>query len=337
MDVLEKKRARKKEKKLAKLQSLKEQGIEINKKSKDKENVSNNSDDKSMEKPQKPVKKQKSLLTAFEVKASMQGSDKNNTKKKSNKKDTNKENEKEHSFRIDTMTREEIIQNVSANLDLQKEMAIFGKKRRAEEAVQAEARSKKKKSDKPSEHATVAPKLPFDYMSDTDPPRILKATTKFTSKFVEEPTTPLADRLKRNRGFVEEPATPKPIGFKVQSMMPEGQEFVKKANKKRKRKEVQIPEVSRAPPRPIWTSSGVFEEADVSFKTDEYISLKQPNQGMTQFKIGILGESNNIQNKKHGTGLSEFKMQALYNQKSGLRESSVDITRKMKKKELRKK
>ena len=91
-------------------------------------------------------------------------------------------------------------------------------------------------------------------MSDSDPPRILKATSKFSARFVEEPVTPMADRLKRNIGF----ATPKPIGFKVLSMMPEGQEFVKKANKKRKRKVVQIPEPSRSPPRPVWTSSGAF-------------------------------------------------------------------------------
>ncbi|XP_055524631.1 protein slender lobes-like [Wyeomyia smithii] len=92
--------------------------------------------------------------------------------------------------------------------------------------------------------------------------------------FVEEPMTPEQQRLKRNHGFQEEPITPKPIGFRVSSILPAGQEELrrqavatktgKKHSQSNRIRPEDVIEPVRSLPQPVWTRSGAFEVEDVS-------------------------------------------------------------------------
>lgn len=312
-EILEKKRERKRLKKQAKLEKAKEDGVEIvkNKKPKDdKENV-NSSNKNGNEVDQEQPKKKKTLLTAYEVKQQLfQDMDVQNGKQRVNKK-----------------KNMEIVQQVEPVADKENNDNVHVTKQ------------KKKKKAKVLEPIRESNQSDLS-LSPSSPPakkRMLSilnpkgSLNKQASGFVVDPVTPEVDRLKRNRGFVEEPATPRPIGFKVQSMMPTGQEFVKKANKKRKRVEIDIPEPSRAPPKPVWTASGTFEVIDTS-ETSEYIPLSTNSHSATQFGVSVLGKMNAKESRPTTSqGLSSFKMNALYKDKSRMRESSKDLARKLEK------
>ncbi|XP_058813425.1 protein slender lobes-like [Topomyia yanbarensis] len=104
----------------------------------------------------------------------------------------------------------------------------------------------------------------------------LKALRYLESGFTEEPVTPEQQLLKRNRGFKEEPVTPKPIGFRVSSLLPAGQEELRiqaiEAKKKNKLihphriRPEDVVEPAKTLPLPIWTRSGTFEVEEVSAK-----------------------------------------------------------------------
>ncbi|XP_053697032.1 protein slender lobes [Sabethes cyaneus] len=91
--------------------------------------------------------------------------------------------------------------------------------------------------------------------------------------FVEEPMTPEQQLLKRNLGFKEEPVTPKPIGFRVSSILPAGQEEMrsqavaakklKKHSQSHRIRPDNVTEPVKTLPLPVWTRSGSFEVEDV--------------------------------------------------------------------------
>lgn len=298
-------------KKQAKLEKAKEDGVEIVKKKKapksDKENLNKS---KSVVEPEQP-KKQKTLLTAFEVKQQVVQNPENGKEEKRPKKD-----KKVPSVQVNGKTMPD-----------------------KENNEQGPKKQKKKKA------KVLEPVHESNYSETSGSPPSPVAKKRMLSilnpkgslnknGFAIDPVTPEQDRLQRNRGFVEEPATPRPIGFKVQSMMPPGQEFVKKANKKRKRVDVDIPEVSRLPPKPVWTASGAFEEIDAP-ETSEYIPLSTNSRTTTHFGVSVLGKKHAKETIPTATqGLSSFKMKALYKDKSHLRESSKETARKMEKQKL---
>lgn len=314
-ELLEKKRERKRLKKQAKLEKAKEEGVEVvkNKKPKDdKENVNLSNKNKRETEQQQP-KKKKTLLTAYEVKQQvLQDTDVENGKhdKRTKKKKT----------KTDQVLVQENVESIP-----DKENTEHGPPKK----------QKKKKA------KVLEPVRESNHSEESSPPAKKRMLSILNPKgslnkqgFVVNIVTPEMDRLKRNRGFIEEPGTPKNIGFKVQSMMPTGQEFVKKANKKRKRVEVDIPEPSRLPPKPVWTASGTFEEIDAPESSD-FIPLSVNSHSATQFGVSVLGKKNGNETTNAATqGLSSFKMKALYKDKSRMRESSKDLTRKLEKHKL---
>lgn len=312
-ELLEKKRERKRAKKLAKLEKAKTEGLDVTTKSV-KENDKSGNKDKDKTKDEKPRKK-KTLLTAFEVKQSFMDTQ-NITK--SNGKEKKKSKHSEKSKHEESVTDKE---NTSKNSSHKHESAAGD----MENTVKEPSKKQKKKKSK------VLEPVHDSNQSESSPPcplakkrmlSILNPKGSLNQQGFEiVPVTPEADRLKRNRGFIEEQATPKNIEFKVQSMMPSGEDFVKKVNKKRKRTKRDIPEPSRAPPKPVWTTAGVFEEIDAPETTD-YISL---SRAATQFGIAVLNKKHEKEGKNGNShGLSSFKMKALYKDKAHLRETSKD-------------
>ncbi|XP_063704670.1 uncharacterized protein LOC134834068 [Culicoides brevitarsis] len=314
-EILEKKRERKRLKKQAKLEKAKEEGIDLTKKPKnDKENLSNNKHEKQDEKPKKP----KTLLTAFEVKQQLL--------------------QQQESTGVENGVKEKRDKNKSKKDEVVAVKAVPDKENSNIDDAKQKKKKKTKKVLEPVQESNHSDGSP------TSPPAKKRMLSILNPKgslnkqgFVVDPVTPDLERLKRNRGFVEEPVTPKPIGFKVQTMMPSGEEFVKKANKKRKRAERDIPEPSRLPPKPVWTASGAFEEIDVNDSSD-FIPLSTKARSATQFGVSVLNKKQTKENTNGASnGLSSFKMKALYNDKARMRESSKDIARKLKKQKLHKK
>uniref|UniRef100_A0A336L8E3 CSON005944 protein n=1 Tax=Culicoides sonorensis TaxID=179676 RepID=A0A336L8E3_CULSO len=327
-ELLEKKREKKRAKKLAKLEKAKAEGLDVTLKSvksdKENNNKSENIKEKEKSKDEKPAKK-KTLLTAFEVKQSLI---ENGNITNSNGKEKKKSKKSEGNKNEESMTDKENTSKISTK-------SVELTPREQENTVKESSKKQKKKKSKvlepvqDSNQSDSSPSMPpakKRMLSILNPKGSLNQ-----QGFAVIPETPEAERLKRNRGFVEEPVTPKNIGFKVQSMMPTGEDFVKKANKKRKRTERDIPEPSRGPPKPVWTSAGVFEEIDAP-ETSDYIPLSTASRAATQFGISVLNKKYE-QETKNGTsqGLSSFKMKALYKDKAHLRETSKDLARKLEK------
>lgn len=303
-------------KKQAKLEKAKESGVEVvNKKTpkSDNENVNSTKNKSEDEQP----KKQKTLLTAFEVKQQLI-----------------------HDTKVENGIQKKIPKKKKEKaVSVQDVVKIVPDKENHTKDHEGPKKQKKKK-------VNVLEPIHESNLSETSgspssPPAKKRMLNILNPKgslnkngFAVDPVTPDTDRLQRNRGFIEEPATPRPIGFKVQSMMPSDQDYVKKANKKRKRIDIDIPEPSRLPPKPVWTASGAFDEIDAP-DTSDYIPLSTNSRTATQFGVSVLGKKHAKENKQIASqGLSSFKMKALYKDKSRLRESSKDIARKMEKQKL---
>jgi len=146
-----------------------------------------------------------------------------------------------------------------------------------------------------------------------------------SNDFREIPMTPEKERLKKNRGFHEAPATPKPIGFKVEQILPTKSEFTK-VTKKRKRVEKVVSEPLRVPPKQVWTSSGPFAVSELS---------PVHSEAKTEFAVQMLQQP--AAKKRHITpqeGLSSFKHKALYENRANVRTSSKELRRMADKKKL---
>lgn len=182
----------------------------------------------------------------------------------------------------------------------------------------------------------------------------LKALSRLESGFLEEPMTPEHLQLKRNHGFKEEPVTPKPIGFRVSSLLPTGQEELQRqaiVAKKKKHytdssriRTEDVKEPAKGLPLPIWTRSGTFEVEDVNSAAQKksaekskvsehhYIPLNGTGSGKhsTEFLVKPLSSkksSGKVSSKAHridpatvDENIMNFKQQAIFGQTAHLRE-----------------
>lgn len=294
LESIDRKRARNKEKKLAKKIKAQESN-EI----KQKEFKAAAKIEKQIEiiEPQVPLKKKKSVLTAFEAKSMIMQTIEQNGKH----------------------TKEKVECNVDQIKSTKTESKVMKMLNEAESSEKiAIKKDHKKKTEK---------------LETNKENRLLKIFNGFS----EVPVTPESTKLKKNRGFHEVPLTPRPIGFKVSSILPSDQEYIQRKTKKRKRgsTERDIIEPSRVLPKPVWSASGKFEEIDAgtgyialnaNTNTDFKLSvLQQPP-----------AKKRHVEPLKQN-GLSSFKHKALYESKLSVRQTTKDLLRQVEKQKLLKK